>query len=243
MTTEHADRPHDDGPDQPARTGGRRTGRRTGAVAGTIGLAAVLAGGGVYLLTKPKHEQTVTTTAQATSAASSPTPAPSSAPASPSAGPTGQSRAAKASSARPRTPQEEVSAARRDMAKNGVEVIRPLAPPDPAGQALAASATQTDTGSLKNDGGTMRVVTAHGDLTGLRELAWVAGGVTVHGDVRCTQTFRFANQAKPTRQPTLLLCWKTSPTRSVVTAQVRTDGHPSVSRSTAVIAREWRKLG
>lgn len=43
--------------------------------------------------------------------------------------------------------------------------------------------------------------------------------------------------------PNVLLCFRTSATRSVVTLAVGKTGSPSATTSTAVLAREWAKLG
>ncbi len=108
--------------------------------------------------------------------------------------------------------------------------------------AAAESAKVTNIGSLQKDGGTMRVITAPGDLTGQRELAWVAGGISEHGTVKCSQTFKLANESKAEMRRNLLVCWRTSARKSVITAAVDLEGDPSTSESAAVIEREWAKL-
>jgi hypothetical protein len=141
-----------------------------------------------------------------------------------------------------KTPEERVKAARKAAAENGVKLMHPVEPEKKVPAADVESTVKVrNTGSLR-EGGTLRVITAHGDLTGQRELAWVAGRVTEHGAVKCTQTIKLANEAKPQKRDTLLLCWRTSPRRSVVTVAVDMDGTPSKAESAAVIAREWRKL-
>jgi hypothetical protein len=91
--------------------------------------------------------------------------------------------------------------------------------------------------------GTLRVITARWNLSGHREQLWAADEGTPVGDVRCTQNLHFSNSAKPLVQPNLLLCWRTSDTRSVITILTDTGGKPSVRMSADVIDREWAKLG
>ncbi|GAA0538567.1 hypothetical protein GCM10010172_19800 [Paractinoplanes ferrugineus] len=90
--------------------------------------------------------------------------------------------------------------------------------------------------------GSLRIITARSDLTGQRELRWAADAGRPIGDLRCTQNLHFNDDARPSRQPNLLLCWRTSATRSVVTLMVDHGGHPSVADSAGVIAREWAAL-
>ncbi|WP_250033361.1 hypothetical protein [Paractinoplanes maris] len=90
---------------------------------------------------------------------------------------------------------------------------------------------------------TLRVVSGHGDLTGYRELAWVAdrGRQEAHG-VRCSQTIRLSLDEKPARHPTLLVCWRTSAQRSAYTVMVDQDGRPSAKVSVAALDAAWRRL-
>ncbi|MEU4241232.1 hypothetical protein [Actinoplanes sp. NPDC026619] len=48
---------------------------------------------------------------------------------------------------------------------------------------------------------------------------------------------------EPREIPTILLCWQTSASRSVVTFAVSDKGKPAVNESLKVIDREWAKLG
>jgi hypothetical protein len=134
-----------------------------------------------------------------------------------------------------------VAAARRAAAKDGVKVQRPL--PATTAAAAASDLTVTDSGSLRADRGTLRVVSARGDLTGYKELAWVADDGDPVGPARCSQTFRFANNAKPARKPNLLVCWRTSAAKSVYTVMVDLDGHPSEQDSVAALAKRWAAMG
>jgi hypothetical protein len=143
-------------------------------------------------------------------------------------------------SARTKTAAERVAAAHSAAAEDGVEVQRPL----PAATAAGAleDLTVTDSGSLREDRGTLRVVSAHGDLTGYKELAWVADDGDAVGFARCSQTFRFAGNAKPARKPNLLVCWRTSAAKSVYTVMVDLDGRPSKQDSVAALAKRWSAM-
>ena len=104
------------------------------------------------------------------------------------------------------------------------------------------SATQVDSGSMPGLHHTMRVVSAYGDLWGMRELAWVADAGEPVGGARCTQNFHIG--ATPTRvRPTLMICWRTSATRSVYTVAVDIDHRPSALVSAALVAQVWNSLG
>lgn len=91
--------------------------------------------------------------------------------------------------------------------------------------------------------GILRVVTARHDLTGQRELLWTTDRGRPVGDASCTQKFRFAGDQKASVRPNLLVCWRTSATRSVITVLVSRDGKPSTARSVKAIDREWARLG
>ena len=61
---------------------------------------------------------------------------------------------------------------------------------------------------------------------GVRPLALVT-------DLPRTQTFRLFNDPAPEEKPNLLLCWRTSPHKSVVAVIVDPKGHPSTSKALA----------
>lgn len=247
MTVHDDDRPGDDGvhPSTPARRS------RGLVVAGVVGLAAVL-GGGSYLITdhlRRGSDQSATTsigridsveTSETPSAAAS---AMASAEPSAAAGPASAApTASQTPTAAPASPtdaakvKKEIQAAREKAAKDGYPLQRPL---DSKREPVEA-----DTRMEKYAGGTMRITTAKGDLTGQRDQLMAGDdGVPVDGS-RCTSKLRFANADKPREMPTVVLCWHTSPTRSVVTMAVSSKGDkPSSATVAAVIAREWARLG
>lgn len=103
--------------------------------------------------------------------------------------------------------------------------------------------TVTRSGNLKTDGATLQVVSARLDLTGQHELTWVTDEGLPMGYARCTQKFRFSAEAPVVEKPTLLLCWRTSATRSVYTIATVLKGRPSPDASIAAISQRWEELG
>jgi hypothetical protein len=119
-----------------------------------------------------------------------------------------------------------------------VPVLRPLpekVEPVPRSEIHVRQITGQRTGR------TLRIVSAKGDMTAQDELAWVDGGHRA-GPVTCTQDFRFSGDAPAQFRPTMLVCWRTSATKSVYTVMVDQRGKPSESASVAALSREWRTL-
>lgn len=219
-------------------------GRRRIAL-GALGLAAVL-GTGAYVITdqltgrqsedaRPVDVPVAAPVAPASGSTVSATPEgptaePStSAQATPSAAPSSLSASV----------MESIREARRKMAEDGVRVQRPI---QPKTTRTAEDVQMTTQGSLK-EGGIVRVVSAPEDLTGQRELAWVAGGVTRHRGVECSQTVRLSNDAQPQRKPNLLICWRTSAKKSVIAIVVDPQGRPSRSKAVGALEKKWRSIG
>ena len=228
----------------------RRSRRRKQAAVGAVGLAAVL-GGGAFAVTEAVTRDSGSVTPEPaalapktpTTAATASTPAVRKTTASrpPAVSVSRTPSPSPAESARPKTAAERVAAARSAAAKDGVKVQRPLPAVTAAG--APSDLTVTDSGSQGEDGGTLRVVSARGDLTGYKELSWVADDGDPVGSARCSQTFRFADNAKPARKPNLLVCWRTSAAKSVYTVMVDLDGHPSEQDSVAALAKRWAAMG
>lgn len=137
-----------------------------------------------------------------------------------------------------RTVQERIKAAREAAAKDGY-TVKHARTPEPG----VREATDVVERNEKVQNGSLRIITARSDLTGQRALLWAADKGKRYGTASCTQNFKFSNNEKPSVRPTLLLCWRTSATRSVATALVDYSGHPSISKSLGIIDREWAKLG
>ena len=231
---------HDDG-----RGAVGRVGRRYRQVVGAVGLA-VLIGGGAFLVTETLNDEAgVIATDSLPQTSMTPPSDPRSA--QPSAAQAGPSGIARTVSPRPvpsvsitsKSVEQEIRDARRAAAKDGVPLQRPRA----TQPVTAADVTVTDSGSLRKDRTTLRVVSARADLTGQRELGWVAGGAERHGDAMCSQTVQFANSGGPHKIPNMLICWHTSATRSVITVMVNVDGHPSRRDSVAALDKRWAELG
>lgn len=222
----------------------RRSRRRKQAAVGAVGLAAVL-GGGAFLVTEAMTRDAGVTEPAALAPRSTPSSAgPSATPPKKASRPpavTVSRTSSPSASTRTKTAAERVAAARSAAAKDGVKVQRPLPAATAAG--VPGDVTVTDSGSLRDDGGTLRVVSARGDLTGQQELGWVADDGDPVGSARCSQTFRFAGNTKPARKPNLLVCWRTSAGKSVYTVTVDLDGHPSKQDSVAALAKRWNAMG
>jgi len=136
---------------------------------------------------------------------------------------------------RPKTVEERVAAIKSTAAKAGPGVLRPLPSASVAGDVTVTTAAR--------DGGTLKVVSARQDLTGYRELGWVADPGERVGRARCSDRIRLSVDAKATAHPTLLICWRTSTQKSVYTLAVKTDGRPSAKTSVAAIDKQWTRLG
>jgi hypothetical protein len=138
----------------------------------------------------------------------------------------------------PVTDAERIASARAG-AKHSVPIQHPLI--DVVPTTPSSDLQIQDVGSIAK-GQTLRVVSAPTDLSGQNELGWVADHGQAVGSARCSQTFRFANQAKAARKETLLVCWRVSATKSVYTVLVNLKGKPSRAQSVAAITKQWAKL-
>jgi hypothetical protein len=118
----------------------------------------------------------------------------------------------------------------------------PPQPPAPVEPHTTVVPTVKNSGSLPKDHHTLRVVSARGDLTGQRELSWAADSGHPVGNARCTQNFRIGADAAARERPTMLLCWRTSATKSVYTIAVDIDRRPSETASVVTINQTWSKL-
>ncbi|MFC7527654.1 hypothetical protein [Actinoplanes sp. GCM10030250] len=217
---------------------------------GTAGLAAIL-GVGAYLVTDNVVNNEQNTAGQevrqiapvatdpATPAATDASPTPSAQPSS--AGSSSPVPTADASgSPLPSEVVEEIREARRKMAEDGVPIKPPVVPK--AAAAAAPPVEMTTKGSLK-EGGIIRTLTARGDLTGQRELAYVAGGVKEYRGVSCSQTFQFSTNPKPEKKDNLVMCWRTSAKKSVAVMVVDPKGKPSKDKAVDAIEKNWRSMG
>ncbi|AGL19799.1 hypothetical protein [Actinoplanes sp. N902-109] len=173
-------------------------------------------------------------TASATGAAGSPMPSSSAVPSVPVSAAPATPEPVTSSKA---TREEQIAAVRKLARQPNNQVRRPL--PQPVTAVEDGDLTVADTGSLKKDRATLRVVSARQDLTGQRELSTVADAGVPAGPARCTQNFRFGAGAPAVTKPTLLICWRTSAGKSVYTVAVDLDGRPDRDKSVAALQHVW----
>ena len=215
------------------------------ALIGVVGLAVL--GGGAFLVTERLTSDApvvaTETGALAPPATEDQTPSPAGSSPSAAAAIGSAPKPSASVSLTPKTLAEILKKARSANAEAGTEVRRPLPPLNAAPAVAQDKLTITRSGSLKEDGATLEVVSARQDLTGQRELAWAADQGQPVGDVRCTQNFRFSAGAPATEKPTLLECWLLSADRSVFTIAVTAKGRPSMAASAAAIHQRWATLG
>jgi hypothetical protein len=147
--------------------------------------------------------------------------------ASPSAAPSAVGSAVAPSAAAPKAAPSPTPGAAKKVAR----------PP------AAAAVMATASGDVQKDHKTIKVVTSHSDLTGQGELAWAADAGHAVDGAKCTQNFRFNPGSKVGERPTMLLCWRTSATKSVYTLAVDVDRRPSEKDSVAALDKAWQKLG
>ncbi|MCY1145361.1 hypothetical protein OWR29_45795 [Actinoplanes sp. Pm04-4] len=247
--------------DETSGANGDRDRRRKLAVTGAAGLAVVAGVGTVLLINRDDPAPPDLGAAApivAESSASDSTPPPTSpAPPSPSAsaGPMAKADAvpAETTPAASKTPaattqattdektRKKIEAARSKAAAAGFPVQRPLTPaPGVAVENLASYRTQSRTLA---SGGMMRIYSAKGDLSNQREMLWAADEGEPAGDARCTQKFRFAQNATPAVRPSMLLCWRITDSRSVVVLTTAKKGTPSIPQSVKAIDTQWNKVG
>ncbi|GAA3959518.1 hypothetical protein [Actinoplanes auranticolor] len=224
----------------------RTSRRRKQLLAGAAGLAVVL-GGTTVAASQWGGNDDPAAPVQAADMATAPTPTGSSGSEPTTPKPTASSKKAapKSPAPSPSLPKDaakRIAEARAAAAKDSVPILPALPAPTVAEIPDAAVAVR-DSKSVPKDKGTMRVVSARGDLTGQRELAWVADDGEKVGKARCSQTVRLSNSTEPEKKQNLLICWRVSATKSVYTVMVDFDGKPSRQKSVAAIDAEWKSLG
>jgi hypothetical protein len=233
-----------------ARTDDRRSAARRAkkAAVAVVGLSAV--GGGAYFATTllsgnpPGYVSggpaALAPVAPTASPSPSSSPSHSASPTAPSPGPQAGTRNGARQSSRPSPtpsiPDDDVAAA---------EVSRLLqASPQPArpGMVIASGpvTVSTETGT---DGSSIRVVAARYDLTGRwSPLSPGDGGRTV-GDAKCTRKLAARAGGPAEDRPTMLMCWRIGPAKSVVTVAIRAQARPLAGASVDVLDRNWAALG
>ena len=216
---------------------GGRIRRNKRVAIGVAGLAAVV-GGGAFLLTSQESDQV----SEEPSTASASQPAPS-APASSGPAPVTTTQAARIKQVLPAPSgplslDERLDAARSANKRLGTEVRRPA--PRPAVAVDESKVKVVQTGSPKQRR-TFKVASSRQDLTGYRELAWVRNGKPV-GDATCTKSVTVSENVPARKRPTLLICWRTSATKSAYTVAVDFDKPPAQAVSIAALKKAWAAL-
>lgn len=223
---------------------------RAKTVAGVAGLAVAL-GAGAYAITAAVVSDDSGGTREVTAigqAASAPSAAPGTV-ISPPAETTVDATGGAAEAANPpevdptrsKSAQEEIKEVREKAAKDGVPLMRARTP-GPNVATAVGEVTETREGPLK-DGATLRIVSARYDLTGQRELLWIADDGTKVGDARCTQNFQFSNNTAPKERPTMMVCWRTSAGKSVVLVAVTPKGRPDAGDTVTRLDEQWTSMG
>ncbi|GAA0510627.1 hypothetical protein Ade02nite_46020 [Paractinoplanes deccanensis] len=253
MSIPEEDRSGDEGVYRSAETDRRQRRRKQRAKQAAVGVAglAVLGAGAFFVTTQVAGRNAGTETRDAGALAPMASPAtgvpPSTAPSAeptaeadtvaPSKGAVKQSSSPTPAPSRSLSVEEQIKEAREKAAKDGHPVQRALTAAPNAKPGPVNKRNET----LPN--GTLRVITAKHDLTGQGELLWAADKGKKIGQISCTQNFKFSNNSKASVRPNMLLCWRTSAGKSVVTVLVDQDGKPSTEKSAEVINSEWAKLG
>ncbi|GAA2499961.1 hypothetical protein [Winogradskya humida] len=223
--------------------------RRKQAVAGVAGLAAL--GVGAFLVTsqltdndktEPRDTAALAPVGPAVTGdiATAEPSASESAPASVAASESASAAPAAKVTTSPASVKEQIEAVRKAARQPNNQVRRPLN--QPAVPVKDSELKVQATGVLKKDRETLKVVSAKKDLSGQRELSWVADEGEVVGDARCTQKFQFSAGAPVVDKPTLLVCWRTSASKSAYTVAVNLDGKPSTDKSIAALNKEWNAI-
>jgi hypothetical protein len=219
----------------------RPRGRRRRWVVGIVALVAVLGPAAYFVTAQLEDHRSTSTDDRGVAAPITATPSASPSAASPSAALSSAALSSAGSSApepKGASVDSKIRAAREAAAKGGHPLQRALTPHvAAAGEGPVSERTETTAE------GTIRVVSAKFDLTGQQEMLIAADRGRPVGDARCTHRLHFSNADEPREIPNVLLCFRTSATRSVVTLAIGKKVSPSAATSTAVLAREWAKLG
>ncbi|GIF28767.1 hypothetical protein Aut01nite_17530 [Actinoplanes utahensis] len=214
----------------------RRKSRRRKAVIGVTGLALAL-GTGSYVLA-----ERLTAGDEAEQREVIAQPLPGAEPASPEASPPAPTAGAQAAMPETEKPAPQVSAeimaARSRAAADGHELQRARGHTP---KLTSDDVTVTQSGSLEQ-GHTLKVVSARGDLTDYEELGWLGDQPKPAGKTDCTQKFQLATDREPTERPTLLLCWRITAQKSAYTVAVNLKGRPDRKESVAALEKAWSKL-
>lgn len=216
--------------------------RRKKALVAFLGLAAVLGGGSYGITTWLAARDSITTITDALVpvTASSPTAHPRASASVRSARPKrtpapGPAPVTKSAARQQYRPSPTPTSTLTDDQIAAVQVGHLLERPHAASAVVVTNETAAD-GSL------IRVVTARRDLTGQWESLWAADAGRPVGPARCTDNFKINGSSYAEVRPGMLLCWRTSAAKSVVTIATAGSGRPAADSSVAVVNREWSRI-
>ncbi|WP_436527524.1 hypothetical protein [Actinoplanes sp. HUAS TT8] len=140
----------------------------------------------------------------------------------------------------PKSTSERLSDARGANERLGTTVRRPR---EKAPTAVDPSKVRrVEIGSVQKDKHLMRIVSSKQDLSGYAELAWVADNGEPHGDANCSRMIQVSD-SPPKAKPTLLICWRLTPKKSVYTVAVDLRTNPTAKASVTALDREWKRMG
>nr|WP_296066519.1 hypothetical protein [uncultured Actinoplanes sp.] len=209
----------------------------------TAGLVVILGGAAVVASHDRDAESDArpgSSVAPASASAPASSPASASAPASSPATATASADAARRTN-RDRTTEMQGQAAR--AAREGTLIRRSRPDRNSAPLVPDYLLNVENFGDIRTKKATLRVVSARADLSGQRELAWVADEGEPVGGAHCTQKIQLSNNPKPKVRPSLLICWRTSAERSAYTVAVDLNRTPSKAASVAALDKAWSELG
>jgi hypothetical protein len=221
----------------------RRVGRRGRTVLGIAGLASVLGAGAFLASGQQDRTQTAENSAattrtaahQSLAAADGIAGAPSAA-----AGRMGPVQPGAGASESPKSVTERLDDARGANERLGTTVRRPRA--ETVTNVDASKVRRVEKGTLKDDRRTMRIVSSRQDLTDYAELGWIGDEGVPYGSARCSRTIQISD--KPAAEkPTLMICWRTTPKKSVYTIAVDLKKNPTAQDGAAALEKEWKRMG
>jgi hypothetical protein len=233
------------GSDSPAPASARRPAARRAkkALVAVVGLSAV--GGGAYfaatLLTgnTPGYVAGGPAALAPVAPARSSAPTTAAAPKAPSPGPQLGTKSGVRQSRLPSPTPSDLALTADEVAAAQVSRVLQASPQPAASGMTIASGPVTVSSETGTDGSAIRVVAARYDLTG--KWAPADRGRAV-GDARCTQNLQAELDSAPQMYPTMLMCWRTGPAKSVVTVAISGRGRPLDAASVDVLDRQWSSL-
>jgi hypothetical protein len=140
----------------------------------------------------------------------------------------------------PKDVTERLNDARDANERLGTTVRRPRA--KTVTNVDSSKVRRVEKGTLMDDRRTMRVVSSRQDLTDYAELGWVGDEGVPYGSARCSRTIQISD--KPAAEkPTLMICWRTTPKKSVYTITVDLRKNPTPHEGVEALEKEWKRMG